>query len=424
MSALITIDAARELATPGRLDALITDIRHDLAEAVTLADFSRAAHRARLLQETVRRAQATAEIRHQAAELALDCERAVGLAMRDAPKNTGGRGKIQPGMKGFCGVLEAPQVDNAPTLAGQGITKARAKVCRELGRVPERDYQAIRARCRELLPFQPAMALRELAPKRVIAVHRRRHTGRTGEFHPVIKPGDNWNFWPIHYPKLADGTADDAWGYIPGDLYCNCLHYFTEPGNLVVAPMAGSGMILHVVERGREWMRPEPWPFDVRAFDLTPRGPYAPLITRHDLVAGFPPVERAPDYVVMDIPYFGISRGQYGDDPANLARLDWPDYLAAMARVAGHCAGAQERGGLLTFVSPNYSDVAAGEYIPAAHRLTRAFEDAGYILHAMAYSTRRIQQIQGHHMAVKNNRARRYRIMLTDISEIVTLKRV
>jgi hypothetical protein len=32
-------------------------------------------------------------------------------------------------------------------------------------------------------------------------------------------------------------------GYIPGDLYANCLFYFAWPGDLVVAPMAGSGQI-------------------------------------------------------------------------------------------------------------------------------------------------------------------------------------
>jgi hypothetical protein len=69
--------------------------------------------------------------------------------------------------------------------------------------------------------------------------------------------------------------------------------------------MAGSGQIRRVYAseteadiwpQGREvWMKPQPWDIDLRMFDLIPRGPYAALIGQHDLLTGFPPVERAPD---------------------------------------------------------------------------------------------------------------------------------
>jgi hypothetical protein len=68
--------------------------------------------------------------------------------------------------------------------------------------------------------------------------------------------------------------------------------------------------------------------------------------------------------------------------------------------------------------------VRTGEYIPAAHELTKLFEAAGYAVCGLAYSTRRIQQKQGHDMARKNNLARRSRVPLTDISTVVTLRRV
>ncbi len=47
-----------------------------------------------------------------------------------------------------------------------------------------------------------------------------------------------------------------------------------------------------------------------------------------------------------------------------------------------------------------------------------------YILHDKAYSSRRIQQNQSPHMARMNNKAKANRIMLTDITEILTFRRV
>jgi hypothetical protein len=132
------------------------------------------------------------------------------------------------------------------------------------------------------------------------------------QFCPIIKPSDTWNFARILYPRL---DPDETHGYLPGDLYANCLFWFAQPGDLVVAPMAGSGMIHHVYLDRTLWTkgRPQPWDVDLRMSDLVPRGPYAALIKPWNILDGFPPVEREPDYVVADVPYFGIVRGQYSD---------------------------------------------------------------------------------------------------------------
>lgn len=51
------------------------------------------------------------------------------------------------------------------------------------------------------------------------------------------------------------------------------------------------------------------------------------------------------------------------------------------------------------------------------------WESAGYILHDKAYSSRRIQQHQTPQMARMNNQAKANRIILTDITEILTFRR-
>jgi hypothetical protein len=400
------------------VEAIIAATRHQLAEARSLVELETVARKAAAVADLTRRARAADQVRIEAAELALDCDHAVSVALRRAPKSAGGR----PSKTGSA----ANPVSAPTTLAELGISKARAAVYRDIGRLSDAGYRDLKTRQLAKVAAAGVAALHELSPRRFARLARdeaRRRAGHAPEFSPIIKPSDSWNFsQPLAYPKLEDGTGDDPHGYIPGDLIANALFYFTRPDDVAVDPMAGSGMTRHVYQDRARWMGRAPWDLDVRLFDLSPRGPYRSLIERLDLTSDPLPVERA-DYILIDPPYYGISRGCYGDDPANLAELEWPAYRAAMAHVAAHCAAVQPKGGRLTLITPDYTDVKTGEMIAASYLLTRTFDDAGYEVMKSAWSTRRIQQKQGHDMAVKNNLARRTRIILTDISTVVTLRR-
>jgi hypothetical protein len=160
-------------------------------------------------------------------------------------------------------------------------------------------------------------------------------------FCPLIKSTDNWDIATVHYQRTDDGP-----GYgIPGDLYAHCLYYFARSGDLVVAPMAGSGMIRRAYLDRALWTKglPQPWDIELRMFDLTPRGPYKALIGQYDLRTGFPDVGRAADYVILDLPYLGVSRGRYSrkaEDMANMGEAQWKEAVHAIARI---CAKAGVR---------------------------------------------------------------------------------
>ena len=64
--------------------------------------------------------------------------------------------------------------------------------------------------------------------------------------------------------------------------------------------------------------------------DLTPRGPYKEQIKPWNILDGFPPVERAPDYVIIDPPYLGACREQYSRRPDDLANMDEAAWTEAM----------------------------------------------------------------------------------------------
>jgi ParB family chromosome partitioning protein len=178
-------------------------------------------------------------------------------------------------------------------------------------------------------------------------------------------------------------------------------------------------MILHVYDDRARWMGKEPWDLDLRAFDLTPRGPYADegRIRQGDALVR---IEGPADLIIADIPYFGQCGGVYGDHPANMGDMDWPAYQAALARLARSCRKAQRAGGRTVIIA-----AAAFDYHEAGRRevimlqIVDAFRRAGYEGVDAAFSTRRIQQHQGVRMACLNNKARERRLMLSDMLAVL-----
>jgi ParB family chromosome partitioning protein len=242
------------------------------------------------------------------------------------------------------------------------------------------------------------------------------------QFSSVIKPSDNWDFSRLLYPRIDDSTGD--YGYIPGDLYANALFYFARPGDLVVAPMAGRGQVHHVYLDRAVWTKglPQPWEIDLRMFDLVPRGRYSALIGQHDLLTGFPPVERAPDYVIMDVPYLGLCKHQYSRQATDLANMDEAGWTAAMHKIACTCAEVQAK--RCTIITPNWVDVRnEGHWrsVLCAEIVRAAWVCAGYRLVRVCYSSCRIQQHGG--MPRWNSLARVNRVPLSDMTEVLTFDR-
>jgi hypothetical protein len=246
---------------------------------------------------------------------------------------------------------------------------------------------------------------------------------RPDEFTPIIKPSDNWNFSPVIYDRI-DG--EDGHGYIPGDLYVNCFWYYARPGDVVADLMAGSGMAWHVYRDRERWIPPaESLDFaDFHLFDLNPRGPYRERITRHDATEP-PPVERI-NYAFADVPYFGMVKGQYGDSgPANLANQDLPAWVDSIRRMTTSLATRQCEGDRATVVTPNHADlkVVDDPYLMIDQMVIEAFRSAGYRLFHRVASSRRIQQDQSPNQARLNADAKRRRVLLTDMSYVLTFVR-
>ncbi|NUP90481.1 MAG: class I SAM-dependent methyltransferase [Candidatus Sumerlaeia bacterium] len=133
-----------------------------------------------------------------------------------------------------------------------------------------------------------------------------------------------WDFPSQQYGDETQGSKDYA-GATPAWVIWNLLQRFTERGELVLDPMAGSGTALDVArELGRT----------ARGFDVHPSRPEIEQADARHL-----PLEaKSVDFVFVDPPY--STHIDYGEDPRDIGKLDAaaPAYLEAMEQVIGEIA--------------------------------------------------------------------------------------
>jgi hypothetical protein len=177
-------------------------------------------------------------------------------------------------------------------------------------------------------------------------------------------------------------------------------------------------MIYHIYRDRALWTkgRPQPWEIDLRMFDLSPRGLHKELIRPWNILDGFPPVELAPDYVIADVPYFGIARGQYSQRDDDLANMDETGWTEAMRHFGRSCARVEAK--RCTIIVSAFVDHSAGREVLCGEIVREAWRDAGYRVRRPCYADRRIQQHP--RMARWNNVARETLLPMSSMSEVLT----
>ena len=135
-----------------------------------------------------------------------------------------------------------------------------------------------------------------------------------------IQPTTLWDYPSQHYGDSLQGDPNYK-GATPSYIIWNLLQRYTQPNDLVVDPMAGSGTTLDVA---RDLKR------RALAYDVHP--------TRKDIfrvdARKLPPeLTSKVDFVFIDPPY--STHLDYGPDPRDIGKLDAarPEYYQAMAQV-------------------------------------------------------------------------------------------
>lgn len=131
---------------------------------------------------------------------------------------------------------------------------------------------------------------------------------------PVL-PYDVWTFSTCD-PRFGA----DYPGRIPGQLVAQVLYFFTEQGDLVLDPMAGSGTTLDVAKVLKR---------EARGYDAHPS---RPDIVPHDLRDGWPKETEEASLIFLDPPYYKKMDAGYGD--SSISRLSREEYLAFFSHLA------------------------------------------------------------------------------------------
>ncbi|UOF78520.1 chromosome partitioning protein parB [Caudoviricetes sp.] len=127
----------------------------------------------------------------------------------------------------------------------------------------------------------------------------------TGEVPEFIRHFTSWQF-SENDPRFGMPHP----GRIPGQIPANVIWYFTEPGDLVVDPMAGGGSTLDAAK------------FLDRAaigYDLNPR---RPDIEAWDISKGFPSPCQDAQLIFMDPPYWNMKDEGYVDGSSSRLSLE------------------------------------------------------------------------------------------------------
>ena len=339
-----------------------------------------------------------------------------------------GRAIVEQGNRIYEAGQNLPEQKYLDLLSKIGITPRDARMLTAIGK---RLYPIVESNASIRLPYR----IRTLAYLSDLSADALETAARTGRIHPamvasearelrgaanqqmppVIRPTDNWNFSTLRWPRI-DGL--EGHGYIPGDLYANCLWYYARDGDTVVDPMAGSGMLFKVWEERDVWGEDDSRNMELELSDLVPRGPYVDRIKSCDLLDATP-IDRA-DYIIIDPPYCGLVTHQYSDLPTDLANMDPQGWTEAMGTIAKRLRDTQPDGGRCTVIVPNSRTITTGVRTLFPEIVRRLFQSAGYHLYDVVYSSRRTQQRQSRQMGILNNRARRERVPMADISEVLT----
>jgi DNA modification methylase/ParB-like chromosome segregation protein Spo0J len=178
-----------------------------------------------------------------------------------------------------------------------------------------------------------------------------------------IQPYDVWNFSGC---DARFGT--DYPGRIPGQIIANLLYFFTDPGALVVDPMAGSGTAIDVCSLMDR---------KIYAYDLHPLK-YREDILHCDLIQGWPARAAQAQLIFWDPPYFDKKNREYGE--GSISSLTREEYLAFFARAFHEAFSMVKQGTKLALIVSPWNDEMHPEKNICTRHYESAMENAGWTI--------------------------------------------
>jgi hypothetical protein len=195
-----------------------------------------------------------------------------------------------------------------------------------------------------------------------------------------IQHFDVWQFQSAD----KDSGQQSYFGALPPQVVENLLWLYTEPGQTVTDPFAGSGTTIDVAKA----MGRRVWASDRIGNRYSPHLP----IHEHDAREGWP--DDAPgkaDLVILDPPYWQQAKGRYSDDAADLGNQSLEEFYAAWAIVAKAVMEHVARAAYI--ISP--TQLEDGQVVDHATDMLAPFTENGWHVERRIIVTYQTQQASG-----------------------------
>ena len=162
---------------------------------------------------------------------------------------------------------------------------------------------------------------------------------RMEEVNFPIRPYDVWNFANCH--KLC---GIDYPGRIPGQIVANVLYFYTQPGDLVIDPMAGGGTIIDVCLLMNR---------HCYGYDVSPTEERNDIL-HLDFAKELPAKSEKANLLFLDPPYFKKKEKEYPE--GSISALNKQEYLKFFADMFSNTYQAMKEGSYLVLLMSNYDD--------------------------------------------------------------------
>lgn len=216
-----------------------------------------------------------------------------------------------------------------------------------------------------------------------------------------------YNLWEFHTLSPEQEQYKGFPGIMPAQVAENVLWYFTQPYDLVIDPMAGSGTVLDVCLSMRR---------RCLAYDLLPTRPAE--IKKHDIVGdGLPKLPQLrkggrvvkPKLLFLDPPY-------WKQDETSLANMPLDLFHEAIARIIDESYDYISLDGYVALIvgQSRFEGVAVDHYTEIAKKLKRHWQIKERII--VPYTTQQ-------YSALQVSQAEKGRFVLKHYSDLVILER-
>lgn len=213
---------------------------------------------------------------------------------------------------------------------------------------------------------------------------------------------DIYNVWKV---AQLDPDQERYPGQTPKAIIKNLIYYYSDAGDKVLDPMAGSGITGTVCkEMGRQALL-----YDIQ--------PINESIQENDILQGLPEEARDTNLVILDPPYYNLLAEDY---PENAFTESYESFLEAVERTLRNLVYILASSGKVAIIlKPMNVEMVAGKWLDMTFDCVEIAKGLGYSLHKRICAPLSTQQFQAHNV----NQAKERRVMLNTLRDIIILER-